>query len=38
MRHPLITLAVRAERRAAPRPAGILLVNRPTSPSAEGLA
>ena len=37
MRPPSIPLAARAERRAAPKPAGVLLVNRPTSLSAEGL-
>jgi hypothetical protein len=35
MRHPVST-AVRAERRAAPKPARIPLGDRPTYPSGEG--
>ncbi len=38
MRHPVSTRALRAERRAAPKPARIPLGDRPTYPSDEGLS
>ncbi len=38
MKHPVSTHPVRAERRAAPKPARVPSGDRPTYPSAEGLS